>query len=153
MESVPSPMHVLCPSCATGYEIETISRPRRLRCAKCGGEWRVLPPETVAAPDPDGTEAVVPEPAPAELAPSDPLRAVPDEREALSVRPTRRVTASAIVLHLPRREDAVLLGLWILSLAVMVLFLFAFWHWRAAIGHRWPPSLRLYRLLSRPTHG
>ncbi len=163
MESVPSPMHVLCPSCATGYEIETISRPRRLRCAKCGAEWRELPPETVAAPDLGGTEAAVPdaalpepllpEPALPELESSDPLRADRDGREALSVRPTRRAPALAIVLHMPRREDALLLGLWILSLAVMALALFAFWHWRAAIGHRWPPSLRLYRLLSRPTQG
>ncbi len=151
MESVPSPMHVLCPSCATGYEIETISRPRRLRCAKCGGEWRVLPPEAVAAPD--GVGAALPEPALPEPASSDPLRADPDEREALSADPTRRTPASAATLHLPRREDALLLGLWILSLAVMALALFAFWHWRAAIGHRWPPSLRLYRLLSRPTQG
>ena len=153
MESLPQPMHVLCPSCATGYEIETISRPRRLRCAKCGGEWRVLPPEAVAAPDLDGVEAVVPEPALPASASSDPLRADLDEREALSADPARRAPASAATLRLPGREDALLLGLWILSLAVMVLALFAFWHWRAAIGHRWPPSLRLYRLLSRPTHG
>ena len=153
MESVPSPMHVLCPSCATGYEIEAIRRPRRLRCAKCGAEWRELPPETGDAPDPDSVEAAMPERALPEPAPFDPLRADPDEREALSVRPTHRTPASAIVLPMPRREDALLLGLWILSLAVMVLALFAFWHWRAAIGHRWPPRLRLYRLLSRSPHG
>ena len=163
MELVPSPMHVLCPSCATGYEIETISRPRRLRCAKCGGEWRELPPGTVAAPAAGGVEAVMPEPAPLEpglpdsalpdAASSDGLRADGNEREALSVRPARRTLVSMIVPRLPRREDALLLGLWILSLAVMGLFLFVFWHWRAAIGHRWPPSLRLYRLLSRPAPG
>ncbi len=153
MESVPSPMHVLCPSCATGYEIETISRPRRLRCAKCGAEWRELPPEPVAAPDPGSAEAAVPESVLPEPASSDPVRTDPDEREALPVRTARRTPALAVVLHMLRREDALLLGLWILSLAVMTLALFAFWHWRAAIGHRWPPSLRLYRLLSRPTHG
>ncbi len=153
MESVPSPMRVLCPSCATGYEIETILRPRRLRCARCGAEWRELPPEMAAAADPDPAQATGPAAAPAVPASPDPPRLDPEEREALSVRPMRRPPVRAAVLRMPRREDALLLGLWILSLAVMAFALFAFWHWRSVIGHRWPPSLRLYRLLPRPPPG
>ena len=156
MESVPSPMQVLCPSCATGYEIETILRPRRLRCARCGAEWRELPPAMAAAADPDPAPPTMPAPGsvavPTEPASPDPPRLDPEEREALSVRPTRRPPAWAALLRMPRR-DALLLGLWILSLAVMAFALFAFWHWRSVIGHRWPPSLRLYRLLPRPPPG
>lgn len=37
--------------------------------------------------------------------------------------------------------------LWLLSLLVIVAGLYAVWHWRGAIGHRWPPSLRLLRML------
>ena len=139
-------MHVLCPSCATAYEIATLDRPRRLRCARCGAEWRELPPAD-AAPDQDRVGEAVPEPFPDAPAPE------PEEREALSMRPARVPPAWLAVLRALRREDALLGALWLLSLAVMALVLFAFWHWRATIAHRWPPSLRLYRLLPRPPHG
>ena len=135
-------MHVLCPSCATAYEIATLHRPRRLRCAKCGAEWREVPPAD-AVPDRDRDEAALPELVPAS-APE------PEEHDALSMRPARVPAAWLAVLRAPRREDALLGGLWILSLAVMALALFAFWHWRVTIAHRWPPSLQLYRLLPRP---
>ncbi len=144
-------MHVLCPSCATAYEIAALARPRRLRCARCGAEWRELPPapDAVGELDPAGAamgtstipERPLPDPGPE-----------PEGREALSMRPARART-SWLVLRAPRREEVLLLGLWILSLAIIAFALFAFWHWRPMIAHRWPPSLRLYRLLPRPPHG
>ncbi len=137
-------MHVLCPSCATAYEIATLDRPRRLRCARCGAEWRELPPAPDLVPDHDRAGAATPEPVP------DVLAAGPEERGASSMLSARLPPVWLAALRAPRREDVLLAGLWILSLAVMALALFAFWHWRAAIAHRWPPSLRLYRLLPRP---
>ncbi len=149
MESVPAPMHVLCPSCATAYEIETLARPRRLRCAKCGTEWRELPPAPEGVRAPDAGPA-----GPAHAATEVPAFGggvgEPEAREALSVPAVRRPPIRLAALRGLRREDALLLGLWILSLAVIAGALFAFWHWRVAIAHRWPPSLRLYRLLPRP---
>ena len=152
MESVPEPMHVLCPSCATAYEIATLVRPRRLRCAKCGAEWRELPPAADAARDADGSGTAMPALAMPEVPAPGPTGQEPEGREALSLRPARSPSAWRTVLRALRREDT-LLGLWILSLAVMVAASFAFWHWRVTIAHWWPPSLRLYRLLPRPPCG
>ena len=41
-------MQVLCPSCETEYEIPALQRPRKLRCARCASEWRVMPSPDVA---------------------------------------------------------------------------------------------------------
>ena len=153
MEVVPAPMHVLCPSCATAYEIATLARPRRLRCARCGAEWRELPPAADAVQDPGATDAAIAAPAMPEAAFPDPDIQGPAGHDALSMRPVRSRSARLALPWALRREDALLLGCWILSLAVIAAALFAFWHWRATIAHRWPPSLRLYRLLPRPPYG
>ena len=83
----------------------------------------------------------------------DPAMQGPVEQDALSMRPLPSRSARLVPPWPSRREDALLLVGWILSLALIATALFAFWHWRAAIAHRWPPSLRLYRLLPRPPSG
>lgn len=137
-------MHVHCPVCSTQYEIPPLLRPRRLRCAHCGGEWREVP----AAPDQDqsapeergpvvrpddavATEAAPPPAPQAEQGPSD----------------GDRFVASAAAPVRARAVPLVWSTLWVLSLLLIAACLAALWHWRGAVGHHWPPSLRLYRLL------
>jgi hypothetical protein len=146
-------MHVLCPSCATEYEIPDIVRPRKLRCANCATEWRALPPapeaETSVPPEPlipSMPEPVVAEPPPE---PDGPVRA------PVSVQSGGKLAGDKLAGDKPgaralRRDDAILIGLWVASLAVIASALFILWHWRIAIGHHWPPSLRIYRLLPSP---
>ncbi|MGI4744723.1 MAG: MJ0042-type zinc finger domain-containing protein [Janthinobacterium lividum] len=128
-------MHVLCPSCAAQYDIprSQMIRPRLLRCARCNTEWR-MPPVVVqeAGPVADALPIPMPTPPPA----IDPV--------ALPMQPL----VSAPIAPSGARRGAVLwIVLWLLSLIVIVAGLYALWHWRGAIGHRWPPSLRLLRML------
>lgn len=130
-------MQILCPSCATGYEIpEThLQRPRRLRCAQCGGEWRVpalLATTGTAAPQPDPwQDTPEPEPdAPPPPAPLDPLSA-----------------PAAVPAKAGRRDTLLWAALWGLSLLLIACGLLALWHFRVRIDQAWPPSGRLYRLL------
>jgi predicted Zn finger-like uncharacterized protein len=56
-------MRITCPHCTAAYEVPTatLSSGRKVRCARCGAEWRVLreplPPSNLglaaSAPDPD----------------------------------------------------------------------------------------------------
>ncbi len=139
-------MQVLCPSCETEYEIPELQRPRKLRCARCASEWRVVPEtETaLAAPEPD---PVVPA-ADEDMAPAAPAdEIVPALAPPL---PEQRLGAGSAVAALPggaRRDDLVIGLLWLASLALIAAGLWALWHWRGPIAHHWPASLRIYRLL------
>jgi hypothetical protein len=131
-------MNIHCPTCETGYEIPPLLRPRRMRCTQCSTEWRETPldtpitePDIESEPSPDATIAAIPAAPPT----------IPDATERL---------ASTTSAPPDRRIRLVWAALWALSLLLVVGCLFALWHWRDAIGHRWPPSLRLYRLI--PAH-
>lgn len=132
-------MHVLCPSCAAEYEIPELQRPRKLRCARCAAEWRVMPEPAPAA------EAVA-------EAPNMPAIAEPaPEAFAVMPPPSRPLQAAAPIARAPARHGIDRIGivwmvLWALSLLLIVAGLFALWHWRGPIEQAWPPSLRLYRL-------
>ncbi len=147
-------MHVLCPSCAAQYQIPELQRPRKLRCARCSAEWRVVPaadPEPPADTDAQaGADADFDAPAPADAA--DVASPTPRDAPAISLSPLGSLQAEARIsgpgLRRPvPRADIVWLVLWGLSGLLIGVAAFAFWHWRGAIGHGWPPSLRLYRLL------
>ncbi|NPD67157.1 hypothetical protein HN018_06170 [Lichenicola cladoniae] len=129
-------MNVLCPSCAAQYDVpqSQMARPRLLRCARCSTEWRVPPaglPEPVAPnPAEDASPIVVPL-----------LPPIMDAGAMLPLVAAQAKPAGA------RRGAVLWIVLWLLSLMVIVAGLYAVWHWRGAIGHRWPPSLRLLRML------
>ncbi len=137
-------MHVHCPVCSTQYEIPPLLRPRRLRCAQCGGEWREVPaPQETDQPTPDqpgpvvrpgdmvATEATLEPPPPAE-----PVASAGDRPIAATTAPARK-PAGALLWSV----------LWALSLLLIAGCLASLWHSRGAVGHHWPPSLWLYRLL------
>ncbi len=149
-------MQVLCPSCETEYEIPALQRPRKLRCARCASEWRVMPSPDVAL----AVAGDVPESdAPQLDAPVLEEGMVTGGQTVADVLPTLPATSLAV----PRagqmlagtapgrrsidRTDLLIGLLWLASLIVIAAGLWALWHWRGPIGHRWPPSLRLYRLL------
>lgn len=151
-------MHVLCPSCAAEYQIPELQRPRKLRCARCSAEWRVVPaadPEPPADADAQAgadadADADFDGPAPADAA--DAASPTPPDAPAIGLSPLASLQAESRISHpgLSRpasRADLVWLLLWGLSGLLIGLAVFAFWHWRGVIGHGWPPSLRLYRLL------
>ena len=144
-------MQVLCPSCETGYEIPALQRPRKLRCARCASEWRVVPEVEMmtvasAAGDAPELEAPVPE----EIAAETPTEAPPTFPGSPLTAPQaeQRLTGAATPgRRTVDRGDLLVALLWLASLLVIAAGLWAMWHWRGPIGHRWPPSLRLYRLL------
>jgi predicted Zn finger-like uncharacterized protein len=129
-------MNVLCPSCAAQYDVpqSQMARPRLLRCARCSTEWRVPPavaPEPVAPNPVADTSAIV-------------VPLLPPIMHAGAMLPLVAAQAKPAGA---RRGAALWIVLWLLSLLVIVAGLYAVWHWRGAIGHRWPPSLRLLRML------
>jgi hypothetical protein len=137
-------MHVHCPVCSTQYDIPPLLRPRRLRCAQCGGEWREVPaPQETDQPTPE-------EPGPA-VRPGDAVatgaslpQAPPPEAVApVADRQIASIAASARTPAGPLLWSV----LWAISLLLIAGCLASLWHWRGAVGHRWPPSLWLYRLL------
>lgn len=134
-------MHVLCPSCTTVYEIPTLQRPRKLRCARCATEWRAMPEsgdELPASPPPEPEDmAREPEAAPAQVP-------EPIALEALTGLEGR---IGASVIAAPASGLVLWSVLWVVSLLAIAAWMAALWHWRGPIGHGWPPSLRLYRLL------
>lgn len=129
-------MNVLCPSCAAQYDVpqSQMARPRLLRCARCSTEWRV-PPAVVPHP-------VAPEPVTDVLPIVEPLLPATVQLDAMLPLVAAQAKPAGA-----RRGAVLWIVLWLLSLLVIVAGLYAVWHWRGAIGHRWPPSLRLLRML------
>lgn len=126
-------MLVLCPSCATEYQIPELQRARKLRCTRCATEWRVSP-DTAPEPEPPEVETgVPPEPRTPEPPPPEPARV------AILARMAARQTES--------RTDLMLALLWIASFLVILGALLALWHWRLPIARHWPASQRLLGLL------
>ena len=145
-------MHVLCPSFAAEYEIPTaqLTRPRLLRCTGCATEWRVpaVPEPVIEAPPLQGEAADAAgsgsdsEPGGIPLAPPG---FVPGAISELpSSHPARGAGRGGWGIG-GRRLWVVL---WVMSLLVIAGALAAMWHWRVPIGHRWPPSMRLWQLLA-----
>ncbi len=141
-------MKVSCPNCSTAYEIPPPVKPRRLRCARCETEWRELPPEPELEPEPaEEPVQIAPEPA------DEPL---PDFEDAPPEQHSPPITlASPLPLDaiMPppavksRHTGTVWAVLWVLSLVLVAAALFAAWHFRVAIEHLRPETLRLFRLI------
>lgn len=144
-----TPMQVLCPSCETEYEIPELQRPRKLRCARCASEWRVAPEsETEAAPALADIEAEFPpEPEPEPEMPASPEIAAALDPPLPEQRLGSAAAGHARARFSTRRGDLLIGLLWLASLLLIAAGLWALWHWRGPVAHRWPPSLRLYRLL------
>ena len=144
-------MQVLCPSCETGYEIPVLQRPRKLRCARCASEWRVVPEaETATAASAVEDSPELEAPAPEEVAAVTPIEAPPTFPGSPLAAPQaeqRLAGAAKLGRRTVDRGDLLITLLWLASFLVIAAGLWALWHWRGPIGHRWPPSLRLYRLL------
>lgn len=47
----PSIIRVACPACRTVYQIREALLGKRVKCARCGADWRALAPETLQAAD------------------------------------------------------------------------------------------------------
>lgn len=138
-------MHVLCPSCAAEYEIPAaqLTRPRLLRCTGCATEWRVpaVVESVVEASPPGGGETDAAEPvgiplAPLGLMPGTIAESPSADASRGSGQPAWGIGGSRLWVVL-----------WALSLLVIAAALAALWHWHVPIGHRWPPSMRLWQLL------
>lgn len=139
-------MRIACPACGATYEVpdRLIGAGRRLRCAKCGHEWLVRPPERQESARPAPPAPPVP-PAP----PPGPARDLPPPA------PVPRRPPQMIEPPLPQFGDAVprqprRIGLWlawILSILVLLLLAAAVLRFRAEIVGAWPPAERLYAAL------
>ena len=141
-------MHVLCPSCGAEYEIPAaqLSRPRLLRCAGCATEWRVpaVVEPVIEPPLPDGGAAGAPAPEP-EGIPLAPLGFMPGAlAEGPPPSPLQKQSATGWGVAGGRFWALP----WLLSLGVVAAAFWALWHWHVPIGHRWPPSMRLWQLLA-----
>ena len=125
-------MRISCPSCQIAYEIpEQKLLGRKLRCAGCGTNWVPLP---AAAPEPE------PEPA----------RAVTFEIPAFATQdrfPATRLAPLPLAAAPRRRPSVVLLG-WIATILICTAAGLAAIHYRTAVMHIWPASIRLYHALT-----
>ncbi|MBL6455737.1 hypothetical protein JMJ55_10405 [Belnapia sp. T6] len=101
---------------------------RRLRCARCGGEWQAEGEAPPPAPPPE-PEPPPPEPPPPPAPPAEPAPAPPAEP------PPSRLAVVALWVA------------WIGSGLLVGVLLGSAWVWRGTIMAAWPPAVRLYRLL------
>lgn len=137
-------MRIVCPSCQATYDVpESLMRgaPRRVRCARCGGEWTPEGPQ--ANPDDvnDANPPAIQAAAPA-LPPDQPALVMPDPaapRTADRMAPPPRPSG--------RGAQAVAIAAWIASLLALVGLGWAGFAWRVDIMAMWAPSKRLYALL------
>jgi len=128
-------MRINCPSCDIAYDVpdEKLCG-RKLRCAGCGNSWVPL-----AAPVPAPAPPAEPPARPAIRAAETPL--VPPATFPAGIsQPRPRLS------YPRRRPSRVLLG-WIATILVCAGAGFAAYHFRPAVMHAWPPSIRLYRAL------
>ena len=120
-------MRIECPSCSAAYDLpeEQLAAGRAVRCAQCGARWT---PVAQAQPALAATPVVAP-PRPPHVKALSPLQPIPVAAAPLQRRPAER---------------ALLLGSWVLSIAVLVLLGWAAVTWREGIMRAWPPSERAY---------
>lgn len=156
-------MRIVCPSCQAAYEVPDkllSSGPRKVRCAKCGGDWMAeaepepapatgeaepdMPPAAPRAPEglpPDDDEPDLPPPPVVPLmqpAGGGPDAVVPRAEEKLAPAPGER----------PSRKLAIVAGLaWLASVAVLAGAGWAAVAFRAEVMAAWAPSRRLFALL------
>ncbi|MCX7377561.1 MAG: zinc-ribbon domain-containing protein [Alphaproteobacteria bacterium] len=162
-------MRILCPSCQAAYEVPDkllSSGPRKVRCAKCGGDWMAeaepepapvggepepempraaprapegLPPEGLP-PEDDEPDLPPPPPVVPQMQPAGggPEAVVPRPEEKLVPEPGER----------PSRKLALVAGLaWLASVAVLAGAGWAAVAFRAEVMAAWAPSRRLFALL------
>ena len=125
-------MRIVCPSCQATYDVpESLMRgaPRRVRCARCGGEWTPeANPDDVNDANPPAIQAAAPA-----VPPNQPALVMPD--------PAAPRTAGG------RGAQAVAIAAWVASLLALVGLGWAGFAWRVDIMVMWAPSKRLYALL------
>lgn len=126
-------MRIACPACDAAYEVpdHLIGAGRRLRCAKCGHEWLVRPPER-----------------------EEPARPAPPARGLPVPNPVLRRPPQVIEPPLPQFGDAApqrpRIGLWLAwtaSAVVLLLLAALMLTLRAEIVAAWPPAERFYAAL------
>jgi predicted Zn finger-like uncharacterized protein len=157
-------MRIVCPSCQAAYEVPDkllSSGPRKVRCAKCGGDWMaeaepeaapgameaepempLAPPRVPEGLPPEDDEPDLPPPPPVvpqmQPAGGGPEAMVPRPEEKLVPEPGER----------PSRALVVVAGVaWLASVAVLAGAGWAAVAFRAEVMAAWAPSRRLFALL------
>ncbi len=161
-------MRIVCPNCQATYDVpESLLRgtPRRVRCARCGGEWV---PEAAPAPEPEMPAlAVLPDPPPSAATVQDDgvddvlPPAIPPPPSPIPAAGREPVAPARLVPTPPgkppqqnspgragRRGTMVTALLaWAVSLALLAALAWAAFVWRDEVMAAWTPSKRLYALL------
>ncbi len=162
-------MRILCPSCQAAYEVPDkllSSGPRKVRCAKCGGDWMAeaepepapvggeaepeMPRAAPRAPERLPPEGLPPEDDEPDLPPPPPvvpqMQPVGGGPEAVVPRPEEKLVPEPS--ERPSRKLAVVAGLaWLASVAVLAGAGWAAVAFRAEVMAAWAPSRRLFALL------
>jgi predicted Zn finger-like uncharacterized protein len=125
-------MRIVCPSCAAEYDVPAsrMTPLRKVRCARCGGEW-VAVRETGDAPSGPDPARTPPQDEPGYAA--DPGAALPP------VTAMDRLTAAAT----RPRPAATLIAAWIMTFIALAAAMGAVIAWRDPIIRIWPPSSRI----------
>ena len=154
-------MILTCPQCETRYQADASKFPaagRSVRCAKCGNVWHQLGP----APEPDPEAEVIvqePEPRAPEPVPQPSFAAAPRIAAfapSASVAPAMEEEAPAPAR--PRRPwagRAVVLGGWVLLIAIVIVIGWAGVTFRDSVATWLPQSSSLYAAAGLPVtpHG
>jgi len=146
-------MRIACKNCTAAYDVpDARLRPGlRLRCGRCGTEWRYVVPGGPAGGEPQAASPVnVAGPEPVGATPDaagDFIRAMnrPDAAPMPFVSPSDRAWPS------PRRGGAVLVLAWLLSFALLGGALAGAVYWRAPIIAAWPPAGRVFAAIGMMT--
>lgn len=133
-------MRVTCPNCLTEYDVpdEAIAgRPRTVRCAHCGHQWRHGAPVEPTAQNPAPEAAPLIDVPP--LLPPDPPPPVVTPQPSFMQRP--RPTAAPAPPPPRRKFGPAIIALLILALVIVALAA------HRPIMHAWPASTGFYNAL------